>query len=51
MSGKAVLTLDGKQYEFDTLEGTEGEKAVDFSKFRARTGYVTPSSYFSRIER
>ncbi len=40
MSGKAVLKLEGKEYEFDTLVGSEGEKAIDFTKLRARTGYV-----------
>ena len=40
MSGKAVLKLEGKEYEFDTLVGSEGEKAIDFTKLRARTGHV-----------
>jgi len=44
MAGKAIITLDGKQYELPTLEGTEHEKAVDIRKFRADTGYVTLDS-------
>jgi citrate synthase len=38
---KAKLILDGKEYEFPVIEGTEGEKAIDISKLRAQTGYIT----------
>ena len=41
MTGKAKLELDGKVYELDTFEGTEGERAIDISKLRATTGYIT----------
>jgi citrate synthase len=44
MSGKAVLTIDGKVYELPTLEGTEHEKAIDIRKLRADTGYITLDS-------
>ena len=41
MTGTAKLELDGKVYELDTFEGTEGERAIDISKLRATTGYIT----------
>lgn len=37
----AMLTLDGKNYELPTLIGVEGEKAIDISKLRSQSGYVT----------
>jgi citrate synthase len=40
--GKAILKLDdGKEYEFPVLEGSEGEKAIDLTKLRAKTGHIT----------
>ncbi|MDD5113506.1 MAG: citrate/2-methylcitrate synthase, partial [Methylobacter sp.] len=36
-----VLTLEGKNYELPTLIGVEGEKAIDISKLRSQSGYVT----------
>jgi len=41
MSGTATLTVDGASYELPTLSGSEGEKAIDISKLRERSGYVT----------
>ncbi|MCW5907904.1 MAG: citrate synthase [Chitinophagales bacterium] len=41
MSEKATLNLDGKSYEFPVITGTENEKAIDISKLRAQSGYVT----------
>jgi len=42
MSDKfAELTLEGKKYMLPIVEGTEGEKAIDISKLRGETGYVT----------
>ena len=41
MNKEAKLELDGKSFVFPTLEGTEGEKAVDISSLRANTGYIT----------
>jgi citrate synthase len=41
MSEKATLILDGKNYEYPVITGTENEKAIDISKLRAQTGYVT----------
>ncbi len=37
----AKFILDGKEYEFPTMEGTEGEKAVDITNLRNATGYIT----------
>jgi len=36
-----TITLDGNNYEFPIITGTEGEKAIDISKLRDTTGYVT----------
>ncbi|RMG82481.1 MAG: citrate synthase, partial [Bacteroidetes bacterium] len=38
---KAKLILEGKEYEIPVVTGTEGEKALDISKLRASTGYIT----------
>ena len=37
----AELIIDGKSVQLPVIEGTEGEKALDISKLRAQTGYVT----------
>jgi citrate synthase len=41
MSKEAKLELEGKVYTLPTVEGSEGEKAVDVSGLRAATGYIT----------
>jgi len=41
MSENAKLTLEGKDYEFPVITGSENEKAIDFSDLRAKTGYIT----------
>ena len=41
MNKEAKLELDGKVYALPTVEGSEGEKAVDVSSLRANTGYIT----------
>ena len=41
MSETARLILDGKEYEFPVVTGSENEKAIDISKLRATTGYIT----------
>lgn len=41
MATVAKLELDGKIIELPTIVGTEGEKAIDISKLRASTGYIT----------
>ncbi|MCU0241391.1 MAG: citrate synthase, partial [Vicinamibacteria bacterium] len=37
----AKLIVDGKEYEFPIVIGTEGERAIDISKLRDKTGYIT----------
>jgi len=46
MSETAKLILDGKEYELPVFTGTEGEKAIDITKLRAETGYITLDSGF-----
>jgi citrate synthase len=41
MSDVCRIELEGKSYEFPTIEGTEGEKAIDITQLRDRTGYIT----------
>ncbi len=41
MAETAKLTLDGKEIELPIYVGSENEKAIDISKLRALTGYVT----------
>lgn len=41
MTKSAKLDLGDQTIELPVLEGTEGEKAVDISKLRATTGYIT----------
>lgn len=44
MADKAKLILGETTYELPVFTGTEGEKAIDITKFRADTGYVTLDS-------
>jgi len=41
MSETAKLVLEGKEYEFPVITGSENEKAIDISNLRAKTGYIT----------
>ncbi|WP_026999684.1 citrate synthase [Eisenibacter elegans] len=41
MSKFAELTLDGKTYQLPVIVGTEGEHAIDITKLRDMTGYIT----------
>src|SRR5690348_9240355 len=41
MNKTATLEIEGKRHELPVVVGTEGEKAVDISDLRARTGYIT----------
>ncbi|MGC8828256.1 MAG: citrate synthase [Verrucomicrobiia bacterium] len=41
MSNTAKLELEGKVYELPIVVGTEGEKAIDITKLRDTTGYIT----------
>jgi citrate synthase len=42
----AKLELDGKIYELPVVSGTEGEKAIDISSLRDRSGYITLDESF-----
>ena len=44
MSEVARLELDGKIYELPVIIGSENEKAIDISKLRDLTGYITLDS-------
>ena len=44
MSEIAKVELEGKVYEFPVVEGTENEKAIDITKLRSLTGYITIDS-------
>ncbi len=41
MSHTCRIELDGKSYDFPTVEGTEHELAVDITTLRDRTGFIT----------
>tara|TARA_B100001094_G_scaffold327665_1_gene386371 strand:+ start:2834 stop:4096 length:1263 start_codon:yes stop_codon:yes gene_type:complete len=38
---KAKLTIDNKEIQLDIIKGTESENAIDITKLRAQTGYIT----------
>jgi citrate synthase len=44
MSEKATITLEGKNFELPVITGTENEKAIDITKLRDLTGYITLDS-------
>ncbi|MFT4679102.1 MAG: citrate synthase [Flavobacteriales bacterium] len=41
MSEVARIILDGKEYELPVITGSENEKAIDISKLRGMSGYIT----------
>ena len=41
MSETVQVIIDKKTYELPVIEGSENEKAIDISKLRAQTGYIT----------
>jgi citrate synthase len=41
MNETANLELDGKSYHLPVVSGTENEQAIDISKLRSETGYIT----------
>ena len=41
MSEKAQLIIGDKTYDLPVITGTEGEMAIDISKLRDQSGYVT----------
>ena len=46
MSETASITLGDKKYDLSVITGTENEKALDISKLRDQTGYITLDSGF-----
>ena len=46
MSEKASLIIGDKTYEFPIITGTENEKAIDISKLRDLSGYITLDTGF-----
>jgi len=44
MSEKAILKIDGKEFELPIFVGSENEKAIDITKLRQLTEYVTIDS-------
>lgn len=44
MSETAKIILDGKEYELPVVTGSENEKAIDITKLRDLTGYITLDS-------
>ncbi len=47
MGETATLSLGDQTIELPIIEGTEGERAVDITKLRAKTGYVTYDNGFA----
>jgi citrate synthase len=41
MSEIAKITLEGKEFEFPVITGSEGEKAIDISTLRSKTAHIT----------
>ncbi|HEX8342909.1 MAG TPA: citrate synthase [Tepidisphaeraceae bacterium] len=41
MSDKITATIDGKALEYPVVVGSEGERAIDVTKLRDVTGYIT----------
>jgi citrate synthase len=46
MSQSADLTIEGQNYQFPVIEGSENEKAIDIGKLRDKTGYITIDNGF-----
>ena len=38
---EAVLKIEGKEYKFPVVVGTENEHGIDISKLRSETGFIT----------
>jgi citrate synthase len=41
MQETVKIIIEGQEYEFPVIEGTEKEKAIDISALRSKTGYIT----------
>ena len=47
MGDVARVELDGQVFEFPIVVGTEGERAIDISALRKKTGYITLDDGYS----
>jgi citrate synthase len=47
MSENVKIIIEGKEYEFPVICGTEGEKAIDITSLRQKTGYITMDPGFA----
>lgn len=47
MSEHAKIIIEGKEYEFPVIIGSEGEKAIDITSLRQKTGYITMDPGFA----
>lgn len=47
MTESVKLIFEGKTYEFPVVVGTEGEKAIDISQLRQKTGLITLDSGYA----
>ena len=41
MADTALIKIDGKEYELPMIVGSEGERAIDITELRAKTGVIT----------
>ncbi|MCC5789412.1 MAG: citrate synthase [Opitutales bacterium] len=41
MAKEAKIIIEGKEYTYPVIEGTEGEKAIDMRTLRSDSGYIT----------
>ena len=41
MSESVTITIEGKEYNYPVISGTEGEKSVDIRNLRGDSGYIT----------
>src|SRR3989338_2877655 len=46
MGETAKFILNGKEYEYPVIVGTENEKGIDITKLRADSGYITLDNGF-----
>ena len=46
MNETVKLSIGDKTYELPVIEGAENEKAIDISKLRAQSGYITIDTGF-----
>jgi citrate synthase len=47
MSEHIKMIIEGKEYEFPVICGTEGEKAIDITSLRQKTGFITMDPGFA----